>query len=175
VKQSNPGNFDRYGVFTPFAFLFEHFSVDFGEQLSFPINAVKKLEHFEQKKEYAVFCPVGQTSFAEVSEWISRVVLRCRKQKIEKLLIDSTGVSGFHPPGIAERYNFVERISANAKSSVKIAHVASPEWVRSGEFAVTVAKNRGLDAKNFHTEPEALKWLLTPARKLSDKPTNPAF
>jgi hypothetical protein len=44
--------------------------------------------------------------------------------------------------------------------SVKIAHVASPEWVRSGEFGVEVAKNRGLDAKNFNSEREALKWLL---------------
>jgi len=53
---------------------------------------VKKLEHFERKKEFAVFCPVGQASFDEVSELISRAVLRCRKEKTEELLIDSTGV-----------------------------------------------------------------------------------
>jgi hypothetical protein len=121
---------------------------------------VKKLEHFEQKKEHAVFCPVGQASFDEMADLISRAVLRCRQKKIEKLLIDSTGMSGFHPPGIAERYNFVERISSHAKSSVKIAHVASPKWVRSGKFAVTVAKNRGLDAANFHSAATALEWLL---------------
>jgi hypothetical protein len=121
---------------------------------------VKKLEHFELKKEHAVFCPVGQASFDEMADLISRAVLRCRQKKIEKLLIDSTGMSGFHPPGIAERYNFVERISSHAKSSVKIAHVASPKWVRSGKFAVTVAKNRGLDAANFHSAATALEWLL---------------
>ncbi len=88
---------------------------------------MKKLEHFEQKKEHAVFCPVGQASFDEMADLISRAVLRCRQKKIEKLLIDSTGVSGLQPPGMAERYNFVERIASNAKSSVKIAHVASPE------------------------------------------------
>jgi hypothetical protein len=121
---------------------------------------VKKLEHFEQKKEHAVFCPVGQASFDEMADLISRAVLRCRQKKIEKLPIDSTGMSGFHPPGIAERYNFVERISSHAKSSVKIAHVASPKWVRSGKFAVTVAKNRGLDAANFHSAATALEWLL---------------
>jgi hypothetical protein len=43
---------------------------------------------------------------------------------------------------------------------VKIAHVASLEWVQSGKFGVEVARNRGLDAKNFNSEPEALKWLL---------------
>ena len=121
---------------------------------------MKKLEHFELKKEHAVFCPVGQTSFDEMADLISRAVLRCRQKKIEKLPIDSTGMSGFHPPGIAERYNFVERISSHAKSSVKIAHVASPKWVRSGKFAVTVAKNRGLDAENFHSAATAIKWLL---------------
>jgi 8-oxo-dGTP pyrophosphatase MutT (NUDIX family) len=73
---------------------------------------VKKLEHFEQKQGYAVFCPVGQASFDEMADLISRAVLRCRQKKIEKLLIDSTGVSGLQPPGMAERYNFAERIAA---------------------------------------------------------------
>jgi hypothetical protein len=134
---------------------------------------VKKLAHFELKKEHAEFCPVGQASFAEVSELLRRAVLHCRKEKIKKLLIDSTGLPGFHPPGIAERYSFVERISSNAKSSVKIAHVASPEWVRSGKFGVMVAKNRGLDVKLFHSETTALEWLLKTNE--SNQPNNPAF
>jgi hypothetical protein len=121
---------------------------------------VKKLEHFELKKEHAVFCPVGQTSFAEVSELMSRAVRRCRKEKIAKLLIDSTGLPGLQPPGMAERYNLAERIATDAASSVKIAHVASPKWVRSGKFAITVAKNRGLDAENFLSPASAVEWLL---------------
>ena len=121
---------------------------------------MKKLEHFELKKEHAVFCPVGQASFDEMADLISRAVLRCRQKKIEKLLIDSTGVLGFHPPGIAERYNLAERIASDAASAVKIAHVAGPKWVRSGKFAVTVAKNRGLDAENFHSAATAVEWLL---------------
>jgi hypothetical protein len=72
---------------------------------------VKKLEHFELKKEHAVFCPVGQASFDEMADLISRAVLRCRQKKIEKLLIDSTGVLGFHPPGIAER-SLLSRLKA---------------------------------------------------------------
>jgi len=121
---------------------------------------VKNLEHFEVKKEYAVFCPVGQASFAEVSELMSRAVQRCRKENIAKLLIDSTGLPGFQPPGVAERYNLAERIAADAASSVKIAHVASPKWVRSGKFAVTVARNRGLDVEIFRSAATALEWLL---------------
>jgi hypothetical protein len=125
---------------------------------------MKKLEHFELKEEYAVFCPVGEFSFDEMAHLISCAVVRCRRQKIGKLLIVSTRVSGFHPPGISERYNFVERIASDAVSLVKIAHVASPEWVSSGKFGVMVAKNRGLDAENFHTESAALEWLLQPGK-----------
>ena len=133
---------------------------------------MKKLEHFEQKKEHAVFCPVGQASFEELADLISHAVLRCRQKKIEKLLIDSTGMSGFQPPGVAQRYNLAERISSQAKSSVKIAHVASPKWVRSGKFAIRVAKNRGLDAENFHSAATALKWLLE--KNESNQSNNPA-
>lgn len=121
---------------------------------------MKKLEHFELKKGYALFRPVGEFSFDEMAHLMSRVVLLCRKQKIGKLLIVSTRVSGFHSPEISGRYNFAERMALDAASLVKIAHVANPEWVRSGKFGVTVAKNRGLDAKNFNSEAEALKWLL---------------
>jgi len=173
VVVHSPGRY--YGVFTPFTFLFEHFPIETGEQKQHHLSLVKKLEHFEQKKEYAVFCPTGQTSFDRVAELMRRAVLRCRQKKIKRLLIDSTRLPGFHPPGISERYNLAERIASDAKSLVKIAHVASPVWVRSGKCDVMVAKNRGLDAKNFHSEPEALKWLLTTAEKQSGMRSKTAF
>jgi hypothetical protein len=121
---------------------------------------VRKLDHFKKEKGYAVFHPVGEVSFDEMAERMNRAVLLCRRQKIKKLLIDSTELHGFHPPGIYERYNLAERMAQEAASLVKIAHVASPEWVRSGKFDIMVAKNRGLEAENFNSEPEALKWLL---------------
>ena len=129
----------------------------------------RKLANFAVKKEYAVFCPVGQASLAEAIELMSRAVRRCRDQKIEKLLIDSTGLAQqLHPPGIVERYHFAERIATEARSSVKIAHVANPEWVRAGKFAVLVAKNRGLEAQNFTSRAAAREWLLKPAGARSE-------
>jgi len=107
-----------------------------------------------------VFCPAGEISFDEMAELVSCAVVLCRRQKIKKLLIDSTELHGFKTPGISEQYKLAERMAREAASLVKIAHVASPEWIRSGEFGIEVAKNRGLDAKNFKSEPEALKWLL---------------
>jgi hypothetical protein len=128
---------------------------------------MRKLEHFELKKGYAVFCPIGEVSFDEMADMISRAVIVCRKEKIEKLLLDSTRLSGFQLPGISERFNLAERIARDAASLVKIAHVASPEWVRSGKFGVMVSKNRGLDAEVFHSASTALEWLLQPAGKSS--------
>jgi hypothetical protein len=125
---------------------------------------MRKLEHFEPKKGYAMFRPVGEFSFDEMTHLMSQAILLCRRQKIGKLLIISTGVSEFHPPGISERYNHVEHIASDAASRVKIAHVASPEWVRLGKFDVMVAHNRGLDVENFHVESAALEWLLLPAK-----------
>ena len=90
---------------------------------------------------------------------MSRAVLLCREQKIGKLLIDSTGAT-FELPGLIERFKLAERIAYEATASVKIAHLAHPDWVRSGKFSVLVAKNRGLVGKNFDSESEALTWLL---------------
>ena len=118
------------------------------------------MEHFKLTKEYAVFCPVGQASFAEVSELLGRAVLRCRKEKIKKLLIDSTGLPEFQPPDLAERYNLAARIASDAAASVKVAHVASRSWMRSGDFGLQVARNRGLDVMNFDSAATALEWLL---------------
>jgi hypothetical protein len=121
---------------------------------------VKKLEHFELKKQHGEFCPMGQASFAEVSELLSRAVLRCRKEKIAKLLIDSTGLTEFQPPELAEQYNLAARIASDAAFSVKVAHIASRAWIRSGDFGLQVARNRGLDAMNFDSASTALEWLL---------------
>jgi len=125
---------------------------------------MRKLEHFELKKGYAVFCPLGEVSFDEMATLINRAVIVCRKQKIGKLLIDSTRLSGFQLPEISERYNLAERIAFDAASLVKIAHVASHEWITSGEFGVQVARNRKLDIKNFEKESTALEWLLQPEK-----------
>jgi hypothetical protein len=136
---------------------------------------MKRLQYFKQKKNYAVLCPVGRFPFDEMAHLMSRAVVFCRRQKIKKLLIISTRVSGFHPPKISERYDLAELLASDAASSVKIAHVASPEWVHSGEFDVLVSRNRGLDAENFLAESDALQWLLRPEknRRSADKSASP--
>jgi hypothetical protein len=72
---------------------------------------VRKLDHFKKEQGYAVFCPTGEVSFNEMAELVSRAVVLCRRQKIKKLLIDSTELHGFQPPGISERYTLAERMA----------------------------------------------------------------
>ncbi len=133
------------------------------------------LQHFEEKKDYPIFRPSGRVSFAEAVALISRAVLRCRRQKIGKLLIDSTGLPEFRPPGISEQYLLIERIAADAQSLVTIAHVASPDWIRFGKFSLLVAKNRGLGVMNFRSEEEGMRWLLTSATKSATNAGSRAF
>lgn len=123
---------------------------------------MRRLQHFEEQVGHAIFRPSGPVSFAEGVELISWAGLRCRAQKIEKLLLDTRGLPAFRPPGLTEQFALAERIAADAQALVTIAHVAGPDWIRFGKFGLIVAKNRGLDASNFSSETEALKWLLTP-------------
>jgi hypothetical protein len=58
---------------------------------------VKKLAQLESMKEYAMFCPVGQTLLAEESELMIHAAPHCRQEKSAKLLIDSTSFPGFQP------------------------------------------------------------------------------
>lgn len=80
-------------------------------------------------------------------------------------------MTGLRPPRFLERYQFAGHIASDAPGKVKIAHVASRMWVRSGKFSILVAKNRGLDAENFLSEPDALKWLLKTDTKLPPENT----
>jgi hypothetical protein len=136
---------------------------------------MKRLEQFEEKKDHAIFSPVGPASFAEGVDLIRWAVRRCRKQKISKLLIDTRGLPEFRPPGMTQQFELAELIAADAQSLVMIAHVASHDWIRFGTFGLIVAKNRGLNVMNFRSETEALKWLLTPATPPANNSSSRAF
>jgi len=115
-------------VFTPFSFAFWHFPIDSGELKYFPILAVEKLEHFEQKGKYAVFCPMGQASFAEMSELISCAVFLCRQKKIKRLLIDSTKLTGF-PQREARTFHNGRNFYHDGKITTAASSVAAPNYL----------------------------------------------
>jgi len=111
-------------------------------------------------KGYATLRPGGKLSFAGMARLMHQAVVRCRRRKIPRLLIDSTGLPDLSPPSLAGRFELAARIATAAGGAVKIAHVASPAWNRDGKFSTVVARNRGLTARSFRTERAALRWLL---------------
>jgi hypothetical protein len=120
---------------------------------------VKKLAHFIKKKRICCVSPVEKVSVDEVAELKLRAVLFCRKQKIERRLIDSTDLPKCHLREVADNTTWPNELALDAASAVH------RERIDFAEFRVQIAKNRGLDAEIFHSEAATLELLLKTARK----------
>jgi hypothetical protein len=81
-----------------------------------------------------------------------------RQQHVDKLLVDTRATFGFDSPDLASRFWFVSKW-ADTADGIRLAVVARPEMIDSEKFGVTVARNRGLVANIFESEPEATAWL----------------
>lgn len=119
-------------------------------------------EHFEIGEGHALHRPRGNVSFQEALELLSEAVVYCRENGIQRLLIDTTKLTGFGAPGTVERFSLGERLARDARAAVKVAMVGRPEVLDPSRFGITVARNRGLFSSAFSSESEALKWLLDP-------------
>ena len=82
-------------------------------------------------------------------------------QKIRKLLIDTTELTGIATPTLATRYYFIHEWADAAGLFVQLAIVARPEIIDTQKFGVTVAQNRGFNANVFVTREAAHAWLET--------------
>lgn len=117
---------------------------------------------FEIGDGYAIHRPEGNVSLEQALELAGRAIVHCRENGIRRLLIDGTKLTGLGPLGTAERFTVGERLASDARAAVKVAIVVSGELIDPAQFAVTVARNRGLFTKGFSSESEAWKWLLDP-------------
>jgi hypothetical protein len=84
----------------------------------------------------------------------------CHDHQIAKLLANTTQLSGFPPPTIADRYWIAQEWAQKAKGRVIVALVVPPEVADPEKFEVTAAANAGQKADTFTSENEALAWLL---------------
>src|ERR1700683_2115419 len=91
---------------------------------------------------------------------IGRAIAFCRVEHIPKLLVDITQVTGFEPPSVPERFQFIRQWVEDGGGAVTMAMVARPEFIGPEKFGVMVANNRGLKSEIFATESDALRWLL---------------
>jgi hypothetical protein len=111
---------------------------------------------------YTVYRPLGDFALPTVIPMIARAIERCQMQQVQRLFIDITGLTGLKSPTISERYEVASAWTAAAGGVIKIAVLCPPHLLDSERFAVTVARNRGLQGNVFVTETEALAWLLDP-------------
>ncbi len=108
---------------------------------------------------YAVFRPTGEVSLAQAVQLVTSALVAAREQQIKKLLVVGTGLTGFEPPSISNRYFLMQEWARAAQGSVCVAMVIKPELIDAQKFGVTVGENAGLRNNVFASEQEALAWL----------------
>src|SRR5258708_12686503 len=78
-------------------------------------------EFFSIAEGYGRFCPQGQMSLQEAAALVTRAIVFCRDNKIPKLLVDVTRLTGFPSPSVVDRYWFVREWPAEARAPVSAA------------------------------------------------------
>jgi hypothetical protein len=116
-------------------------------------------DYFEVVEGRGYFRPVGSTSLEAAAELITVALAHARARGIKELLVNATGLTGFEPPSLSERYFIVENWARVARGAVRVAMVLRPEYIDPQKFGVTVAFNRRLVADVFELEGPALAWL----------------
>ncbi|MDB6066832.1 MAG: hypothetical protein JWR26_3040 [Pedosphaera sp.] len=122
---------------------------------------MERPKFMEIEEGYARFRPEGHVSLQEAVELIGQAIAFCYDHNISKLLVNTTQLTGFLPPTIADRFFIAHDWAQKAKSLVIVAMVVRPEVVDPGKFEVIAAANVGQRAEMFTSEPEALEWLLS--------------
>ena len=105
------------------------------------------------------FRPHGEFSLVEAVEVITSAIAYCRKQGIDKLLIDGSNMSGVPIPTIVDRFLMVEEWAAEAQGQVVAVLVVRAEYIHPKKFGVRVAADLGWVADVYSSEKDALTWL----------------
>ena len=71
-------------------------------------------EYFQLSAGYVCYRPVSDVTFLQVIDLCSAAVSFSRMQKIRCLLVDTTCLSGFGPPGTLDRFEFGHRCAQAA-------------------------------------------------------------
>jgi hypothetical protein len=103
--------------------------------------------------------PVGETTLDATVQAVDRAIEYCRKTGVRCLLVDVKGATGFPPPTIPQRFDFISRWAKTSAGRVLISVVARPEMILADKFGVLIAANRGLVSDVFTEESDAIKWL----------------
>jgi hypothetical protein len=112
------------------------------------------------KKGYIHVSVTGKQSFEGNIELAATCIDICKKDKINRLVVDITGLSG--QPGTMADYELAKLISAweTATFVSRAALVEKKEDLAAGKFFETAARNRNINIKVFADTQEAEKWIV---------------
>ncbi len=116
-------------------------------------------EQIEIIRDCAYFRPSGKLSLSEATRLVTEAIKFVRDRQVPKLLINTTGLTGFSSPTLPERYFMAREWAMAALDCVRVVLVIPITMIDPNKFGITVARNAGMDAEVFATEEEALTWL----------------
>ena len=116
-------------------------------------------DHFEITGKRACYRPGGTVSLDEAVDLVSTAIAYTRERGAEELLANISGLIGFAPPSVGNRYFLIGKWAATAGGTVRVAVVARAEIIHPQKFGVAAAVSLGLAGNIFETEAEALAWL----------------
>ena len=91
-------------------------------------------EHFHLEPDYGYSCPEGKVSLQEGIDLVSGAIACCADQQVRKLLVNTTGLTGYAAPTMSDHFFLAGQLSKAAKSVVRIAVVLRPELIDPGKF-----------------------------------------
>ena len=102
---------------------------------------------------------VGPWGFQGAVQAIAAAVALARDNDIRRMLVVTTGATGFEPPSMADRHGMVREWAHASMGRVSIAMVVPPAFIDPERFGVVAAANFGMASNVFGCEAEALTWL----------------
>jgi len=109
------------------------------------------------------FHPRGECTLVEAVELISSAIAHCRDRRVNRLLVNTTGLLGVPVPTLVDRFLAAEQWAQEGRGEVVVALVVLPEYIHPKKFGVRVAADFGLVSDVYTSETDALKWLSTGA------------
>ena len=102
----------------------------------------------------------GQLTLAEMKKIRQRVIAFSDDQKVERILVDATGLEKL--PAAGSLYEFGASFwKAGFTKNARLGIVVSDTTSRDFEFIETVAQNRAFMFRQFSSREAAVQWLLS--------------
>jgi hypothetical protein len=117
------------------------------------------MKGLEQIGTRAFFRPAGTMTVEQGVRLVADAIRAARVLRLDDMLVDITGATGFGPPGVFERYEMGASWASAAGAHFCVAIVSRPELIDPQKIGTVVAQNRNAIIDVFNNEADALAWL----------------